>query len=118
MIPVRDKKIIIREKLIRFSVYFQKYISSFSRIFLNAKLVAMEFKSRYVTKRVILALKLGSGLSIILIRFSVLGRLSPNRRNITMTRYYSMEATFETFWKGKFTFFDLFGNALYANIIL
>ena len=87
MIPVCDKKITIRENSIRFSLYFQRYISSFSRLCLNATLVAMEFKTAYVTKRVILALKIGSDLSILLIRFSVLGGLSPNRRNITMTGY-------------------------------
>ena len=78
MIPVRDKKIIIREKSIRFSLYFQRYISSFSRLCLNATLLSIEFKSAYMTKRVILALKLESGLSILLIRFSVLGGLSSN----------------------------------------
>ena len=87
MVPVRDKKTIIREKLIRFSLHFQRYISSFRRLCLNATLVAMEFKSAYVTKRVILALKLGSGLPILLITFSVLGGLSPNHRSITMTGY-------------------------------
>ena len=87
MVHARDKQIIIREKLIRFSLHFQRYISCFRRLCINATLVAMEFKSAYVTKRVILALKLGNGLSILSIRFSVLGGLSPNRRNINMTGY-------------------------------
>ena len=90
MVPVRDKKIIIREKLILFLLIFLKIHFQFQQALPKRYISChgvyvtyFQILSVYATKRMILALKLRGGLSILLITCSVLGGLSLNCSNVT-----------------------------------
>ena len=80
MILVQDKETIIALKIhIRFQQVLPKRYISCHGVYVTF----LQKQSVYVMKRAILARKLGGGLLVLLITFSIFSRHSWNRSNIT-----------------------------------